>query len=103
LALGVRDSPTALEAAEVIARRIARQAPLPVRMAKTLLRTSRDTPLDVGLAMEQTVGAAVYGSGDAREGIAAFVEKRLPQFGGGVTHDGDRGTRERKSSLREVH
>jgi enoyl-CoA hydratase/carnithine racemase len=83
LALGVRDSPNALDAAEKLAKRIAEQAQYPVRMAKTLLRASKDTSLDVGLAIEQAVGAAVYASADAREGIAAFTEKRRPRFGNG--------------------
>jgi 1,4-dihydroxy-2-naphthoyl-CoA synthase len=29
-----------------------------------------------------TVGAVLYGTDDAREGIAAFVAKRKPRFGG---------------------
>ncbi|HEY1824336.1 MAG TPA: enoyl-CoA hydratase-related protein [Acidimicrobiales bacterium] len=102
LALGVRDSSSALEAAEVIARRIARQAPLPVRAAKTLIRTSRDTPTDTGLAVEQSLGAAIYGSADAREGIAAFVEKRSAQFGGDASQNGGAATSQATSFLREA-
>ena len=41
-----------------------------------------DAPLAAGLQLEQAVGAVLYGTDDAREGIAAFVEKRKPQFNG---------------------
>jgi hypothetical protein len=35
-----------------------------------------------GLQLEQAVGAVLYGTDDAREGIAAFAAKRKPRFGG---------------------
>ena len=35
-----------------------------------------------GLQLEQAIGAVLYGTDDAREGIAAFVAKRKPRFGG---------------------
>ena len=31
---------------------------------------------------DPAVGAVLYGTDDAREGIAAFVAKRKPRFGG---------------------
>jgi hypothetical protein len=34
------------------------------------------------LQLEQAIGAVLYGTDDAREGIAAFVAKRKPRFGG---------------------
>lgn len=82
LALGTGDSASALEAAQVLARRINAAAPVAVRMAKTLLREGSDAPLATGLRLEQAVGAVLYGTDDAKEGIAAFVEKRKPQFNG---------------------
>jgi enoyl-CoA hydratase len=82
LALGTGESASALEAAQVLARRITAAGPVAVRMAKTLLREGADAPLAAGLKLEQAVGAVLYGTEDAREGITAFVEKRKPQFNG---------------------
>ena len=82
LALPLGEATTALAAAELLAQRICRTAPAAVRMAKQLLQVSRDTPMPACLAAEQAVGAMLYATQDAREGIAAFVEKRRPVFGG---------------------
>ena len=82
LALGTGDSASALEAARVLASRIGAAGPVAVRMAKRLLREGGDAPLAAGLQLEQAVGAVLYGTDDAREGIAAFVAKRKPRFGG---------------------
>lgn len=66
----------------VLAGRIRACGPAAVGMAKRLLREGQDAPLAAGLQLEQAVGAVLYGTDDAREGIAAFVEKRKPQFNG---------------------
>ncbi|HTX00990.1 MAG TPA: enoyl-CoA hydratase/isomerase family protein [Acidimicrobiales bacterium] len=81
LALGVGEAATALAAAEALAGRIVAMAPLAVQMAKVVLRGS-DAPLSVGLPLEQAVGAMLYATSDAREGITAFVEKRPARFTG---------------------
>ena len=82
LALGTGESASALEAAQVLACRITAAAPVAVRMAKTLLREGGDAPLSAGLQLEQAVGAVLYATDDAKEGIAAFVGKRKPEFRG---------------------
>jgi len=82
LALPLGEEPTALAAAEKLATRITRTAPIAVRMAKQLLQVGRDTPLPAALTAEQAVGAMLYSTEDAREGIAAFVEKRRAVFEG---------------------
>jgi enoyl-CoA hydratase len=82
LALPLGEEPTALAAAERLAGRICRTAPIAARMAKQLLQISRDTPMPACLSAEQAVGAMLYATQDAQEGIAAFVEKRRAVFGG---------------------
>jgi enoyl-CoA hydratase/carnithine racemase len=67
--------PTALE----LAGALAAQAPLAVERIK---RVSGQADLDAGLAAEQEAFAEAFASADAREGIAAFLEKRAPVFQG---------------------
>jgi len=62
------------------AERIARNAPLAVQAAKELALRSRDMSLAEGLRMEQLVNRMLAATGDAKEGRAAFKEKRDPVF-----------------------
>jgi enoyl-CoA hydratase/carnithine racemase len=64
------------------ARRIAANAPLAVQAAKELALRSRDLDLATGLRMEQVINRLLMATDDAREGPAAFSEKRPPQFKG---------------------
>lgn len=82
MALSVGEHPDALSAAVALATRIAKQAPLPVRLAKVLLRSGADSSLDAALDLEQSMGAMIFSTEDAREGIRAFVEKRPAEFKG---------------------
>jgi enoyl-CoA hydratase/3-hydroxyacyl-CoA dehydrogenase len=68
-----------LDVALVWARRLAAQAPLAVAEIK---RLASGADLDAGLAAEAQAFARVFASADAREGIAAFIEKRAPHFRG---------------------
>jgi enoyl-CoA hydratase / 3-hydroxyacyl-CoA dehydrogenase len=69
-----------LDSALAWARRLAGQAPLALGQIK---RVSAAGELQAGLAAEQEAFASVFQSEDAREGIAAFLAKRAPQFKGG--------------------
>jgi enoyl-CoA hydratase/carnithine racemase len=60
-------------------RRLAQKPPLAIREIKRVLHRS---DLDEGLAAEKEGFAEVFGSEDAREGIAAFLAKRTPSFRG---------------------
>jgi len=68
-----------LDAALGTAQTIAVQAPLAVAAIK---QVSAHADLDAGIAAEQEAFAGVFASADAREGIAAFLEKRAPEFQG---------------------
>ena len=60
-------------------RKAARQAPIAIEQIK---RVSHHGDLDAGLAAERDGFLQAFGSEDAREGIAAFIEKRAPEFKG---------------------
>ena len=68
--------------AREFASRIARNAPLAVQAAKELALRSRDLDLASGLRLEQLVNRMLQFSDDAREGPAAFAEKRPAAFKG---------------------
>lgn len=72
----------ALEAALKMASRIAARAPLAMRQAKASICASFDLPLTAHFAMERQAFAALFGSEDKQEGVAAFVEKRSPVWKG---------------------
>lgn len=61
------------------ARKLAGQAP---RAIEEIKRVSAHGDLDAGLASEAEGFARVFTSEDAREGIAAFLERRKPRFRG---------------------
>jgi len=68
--------------AREFASRIARNAPLAVQAAKELALRSRDLDLASGLRLEQLVNRMLQFSDDAKEGPAAFAEKRPAVFKG---------------------
>ena len=86
LEMGLADevvpSGTALEAAMDAARRFARGPTAAYAAASRVIDAGLDRPLAEGLALEADAFDALFETADAREGIAAFVEKRDPGFGG---------------------
>ena len=58
------------------------KAALSVGLIKRAVTTGVELPLEAGLALERELQARLFSSSDAREGIAAFVEKRAAQFEG---------------------
>jgi enoyl-CoA hydratase/3-hydroxyacyl-CoA dehydrogenase len=67
------------------AHKFAARAPLAVGAIKRVSSSQADSDtgtLDAGLQAEQQAFLSVFGSEDAREGIAAFVQKRSPRFTG---------------------
>ena len=71
-----------LEMAYSYARRIAANAPLAVQAAKELAVRSRDMDLTTGLRLEAVINRMLLQTDDAKEGPAAFSDKRTPAFKG---------------------
>lgn len=68
--------------ARALAERVAANAPLSVRNAKAALVQSGWLPEHEARAIEARLTAEVVASSDAKEGVAAFAEKRPPRFTG---------------------
>lgn len=64
------------------ARRLASGAVRAVGAIKLAVRLGVDRPLEDGLRLERELVDGLFRSGDAQEGIRAFLEKRTPQFRG---------------------
>jgi enoyl-CoA hydratase len=71
-----------VERAMAVAASIARKAPLAVRLAKESVLKGMDTDLASGLRFERHAFTVLAGTADRNEGIAAFQEKRKPEFNG---------------------
>ena len=69
-----------LEEARALAEKILEQGPVAVRAAKRLLNRSLDLTLTEGLELESNAFGESFESGQAREGMEAFLEKRKPQW-----------------------
>jgi 2-(1,2-epoxy-1,2-dihydrophenyl)acetyl-CoA isomerase len=65
-----------------LAKELAAKPPLALRLAKRTLAASLDSDLDTTLAAEREQQMRCFRSADAKEGIAAFNEKRKPVFRG---------------------
>ena len=64
------------------ARRVAARGPAACRAILEAVDVGRDVPLDAGLVLESRLAAMAAGSAEAREGVAAFREKRPASYGG---------------------
>jgi enoyl-CoA hydratase len=71
-----------VERAVEVAQVIAQMPPVAVRLAKESVLTALDMPLHYGLMHERRLFALLFGTEDQKEGMAAFFNKRAPQFKG---------------------
>ena len=71
-----------LDAARVLARRIAANPPHAVRMARRLLREAWNNRLDSVLEMSSAMQAVAHTTEDHKEALAAMREKRKPTYKG---------------------
>lgn len=62
------------------ARKIAEKSQIAVRVVKEAVNRSYETTLREGLLFERRIFHALFASEDQKEGMAAFLEKREPQF-----------------------
>ena len=82
LASRVVPADTLIEEAMAAARKIASQSPLAVVMNKELVDTALETTLTQGVRTERRLFHSLFAFEDQKEGMAAFSEKRTPQFKG---------------------
>jgi enoyl-CoA hydratase/carnithine racemase len=73
---------TARDRALELGRVISANSPVGLRNAKRAMRLGADVGLDAGLEIEDACWRATAFSGDRREGVAAFAEKRRPVWPG---------------------
>jgi len=64
------------------AETLCRCGPLALRAAKEAMLRGRELPLAEGLELEHRLFNSLAYSEDVREGLAAFAERRPPQFKG---------------------
>jgi enoyl-CoA hydratase len=71
-----------LPQALALARQIAAQAPLAVQSAKRAMLLAAQLPREAAAALEAGLFAFCFTTRDCAEGMAAFLEKRKPEFRG---------------------
>ncbi|MFN8286365.1 MAG: enoyl-CoA hydratase-related protein [Chitinophagales bacterium] len=65
-----------------LAREIAKQSPVAIKLAKESVNNAFNSTLDEGLIFERKNFYLTFASQDQKEGMAAFIEKRNPEFTG---------------------
>jgi enoyl-CoA hydratase len=69
-----------LDEARKIGLAIAQKSQLSVLAAKEAVSRAQETPLREGLLAERRLFHALFATEDQKEGMAAFLEKRTPEF-----------------------
>jgi len=68
-----------------VARTLSSKSMSVLRTIKKVIDSGADVDLRTGCALEAEAFGVCFGSEDMREGVAAFLEKRKPQFKGSLT------------------
>jgi len=71
-----------IDEAVAAASKIAAQSPLAVMMNKELVNAAFETTLATGVAVERRLFHSLFAFEDQKEGMAAFIDKRKPDFKG---------------------
>ena len=71
-----------LPRARDVAAEITTRAPLAVAAAKRALRQGPDLPLEAGIALERQLFCGLFATHDQKEGMRAFLDKRVPHWTG---------------------
>ncbi len=71
-----------LDQAVTLAEQIAARAPLAVQLIKAAVDEAFETSLSAGLAFERGSFYTLFSTQDQKEGMAAFLEKRQPEWQG---------------------
>jgi enoyl-CoA hydratase/carnithine racemase len=64
------------------AKKISSLPPLAVMLTKEMVNTAFETPLTQGIILERRYFYSLFAYDDQKEGMAAFIEKRRPNFKG---------------------
>jgi len=71
-----------MTAAEEVARKILGNAPVAIALAKDAIEVGKNLPLDGAIQYAQKNCVTCFSTEDMKEGTAAFLQKRDPQFKG---------------------
>jgi len=71
-----------MDAAMEWAEMLCAKPPLALAAAKRMINTAWNTDIETGMRMEIEAWAQIFSSGDQKEGMRAFLEKRRPVFTG---------------------
>ncbi len=68
------------EEAESVAKKIASKGPIAIRKAKSVINRGFDTDLQTGCSYETEAFGECFITGQPKEGMSAFLEKRTPKW-----------------------
>ena len=82
LGIALRIEEDVLAGAKELAREMAKNGPVAVRLVKEVVNTTDRLDMDTGLAQEAMAFGLCFASEDQKEGMSAFLQKRKAEFTG---------------------